>query len=335
MGGSYRPSYSSAPSTPAWESDTKSNFESFIKTGELERLVMAYHEFTKKNSSGFIAHIAKLSKIQEVEDIPKEFVGIEYEVKFDIGLQPGSGKEPTLADYLASFDFPPSKTARFLKDPVSSLSEGINSFLGDESDEKLVVIEKEGKIYLKEKGPVVPLKTGVKHEEIVMKRTEERYESNIKEMLEKVSSAASDNGVKYAGRIRKEKADDYILDTSDGRIYSFTITRAHLIKPGETKESRTQRQLEIEYAGYIPGFKGFDKDDEKQLVQGMVDLAKYTAALYSAVPLKNKWRAELAITHERKYDFIQQNQVKDKKAQKDELALEDDGPEIFASIKGK
>ncbi len=94
------------------------------------------------------------------------------------------------------------------------------------------------------------------------------------------------------------------MDLNDGRVYSMSFTRAHLTKPAERAESGIQRQLEMEYAGFMPSFPGFERNSEKQIVEGMVDLAKYTYALYNNAPVKSGWRMNLAITGERKYDFI-------------------------------
>lgn len=55
---------------------------------------------------------------------------------------------------------------------------------------------------------------------------------------------------------------------------------------------------------YIPGFEEFEKDSEKQIVSGMIDLAKYTYGLYKEAPVKNGWRLNLTPTYERKFDFI-------------------------------
>jgi len=62
--------------------------------------------------------------------------------------------------------------------------------------------------------------------------------------------------------------------------------------------------LELEYAGFIPRFKGFEKDSEVQVVSGMVDLAKYTYFLYNNAPVSNGYRMNLTLTGERKYDFV-------------------------------
>jgi hypothetical protein len=260
-------------------------------------MVSAYRAFFEGNKAGFIKAVLAHSGVREA---PKEFSDIEYEVKLDIRpvAEKQGAKEPSIADYLAAFDFPAVGNARFLKDPVDSVAEGTNHFYGSGVEERLVVIEKMGKTYLKEKSQPLQLKTGVPHEELVIKRTEKRYPATIEEILKKVSEVQK-GGADYAGNIRKEKGDAFILDNYDGRIYSFTITRAHLAGKDDI-----QRQLEIEYAGYVPGFNSFEKDSEKQIVAGMVDLARMSAFLSHNAPVQGGWRIGLFPTSQRKYDFV-------------------------------
>jgi hypothetical protein len=287
------------PANPKWQQLLKS----FAKNHELSDLLSANRAFFRNRKKGFIAKLSEFSGLRSVSDIPKEFPEMEYEVK--INVEPsGMGKEPEVVQYLDAFDFPVGSSSRFIKDPINNFAVGINHFIGDSLDERLVVIEKAGGTYLKEKGLVVPLDLGIQYEDIIVKRTEERHQADMSEVLGKVKRITSEKGVEYRGKIRKEKGDAFLLDTSDGRIYSFTITRAHLTKAGDSIESGTQRQLEIEYAGYIPGFRGFEKDSEKQLVQGMVDLAKYTFAMYNNAPISDGWRMNLQVTEQRKYDFV-------------------------------
>ena len=289
-----------------WEKELKE----FAKTYSQNKLVEAYKGFFREQNKGFFAKVASACSIKNIEDIPKEFPEIEYEVKFDI--QPnGKGKEPGLVEYLDAFEFPVSSGSRFLKDPVNNIAEGINHFIGDSMDERIVIIEKMGKQYLKEKGLVTMTNTGVPYENIVIKRTENRYPSSMEEILKKTELLKQENpDVLYRGKIRKEKGDAFLLDASDGRIYSMTVTRAHLIKPNETKESAIQRQLEVEYAGFIPGFKGMEKSSEKQIIEGMVAIAKYVGILYHGAPITDGWKMNLAITNQRKYDFIMQRDIK-------------------------
>jgi hypothetical protein len=321
MGGCYRETYSSpcsrasrsyetakprAKPNPKWKQELKK----FASSPDISELVAAHKSFFRtRTKGGFFAKLAEACGIKKVEDIPNEFPKIEYEVKFDV--KPcGKGNEPAVVDYLNAFDFPVGANARFLKDPVNNFAVGINHFIGDNLDEKLVVIEKCGGTYLKEKGKVVPTNTGIPYEEMVIKRTENRYAATMDEIIAKTKEVTSEKDVEYKGKIRKEKGDAFILDTNDGRLYSFTITRAHMTKAGEQKESGIQRQLEIEYAGYIPGFKGFEKNSEAQLVQGMIDLAKYTYAMYNNAPITNGWRMSFELTSERKYDFVNGSETK-------------------------
>lgn len=303
MGGCYSRSYGysecSRPSIPEW----KTTLQEAIKTENREKLTDAYKSFFQESgSSGFIAEMAKLIGISRVEQIPKEFPDIEYEVKFDIGFEGKS--EPSIEGYLNAFDFPVARHARFLKDPVHSVATGINRFYGTSTDERLVVITKGGETFLKEKSEILPVDTDIPYQKIVIKRKEKRYEAELDEVINKINDVSSRQDVSYRGRIRKEKGDDFVLDTNDGRIFSFTITRAHLIPPGQEAETAVQRQLEIEYAGFLPGFSGFKENSEIQIIQGMVDLARYTYGLYQSAPIGAKSRIRLIPTLERKYDFI-------------------------------
>jgi hypothetical protein len=311
MGGCYSGSYaySSArtravrkkPSIPSW----KINLKSFADFGDISSLVTAYKRFfNSRKSGGFFANVAQSLGVKNVADIPKEFPETEYEVKFNVVPYNGNSEEPSVIRYLNAFDFPVGPVARFLKDPVNTFAVGINHFIGDNRDEKLVVIEKGGALYLKEKGLVTPVKFGIPYEELVIKRTESRYKVNQNEAKERLKLVRQEQGVDYRGKIRKEKGDAFLLDTSDGRIYSMSFTRAHLTKPGDVGESAIQRQLELEYAGYLPGFRGFEKDSEKQIVRNMVDLAKYTSVMYGDSPIANGWRMNVSPTSERKYDFV-------------------------------
>jgi len=317
MGGCYGSACNYVPAPSAEEirmGDIESLISKFFKTRDKKHLIDAHNSFFQYNTSGFFAVVAKKAKIDDVSDIPKEFPDIEYEVKFDIQAQ-GKGKEPSVEQYLDAFDFPAGRSARFLKDPVNHVATGVNHFLGDDLDEKLVIIEKGGKTYLKEKGPVISLALGVPFEEIVIKRTEIRYQANLTEILNKVHKVKSEQGASYRGAIRKEKGDAFLLDTNDGRIYSMTFTRAYLTKAGEDKESAVQRQLEIEYAGFIPGFQAHKKDCESQMVQGMVSIAKYIYSLYNGSPIAGGWTMDLNVTSERKYDFINGKRPLEKKKQ--------------------
>ena len=119
----------------------------------------------------------------------------------------------------------------------------------------------------------------------------------MSEVLKKMTGTLASGG-KFAGYIEKEKGEDFILDTSDGRVYSFVISRA------KRHDGEIQRQLELEYAGYVPGFDKDAYEDEEKIVRGMVDLAKYILLLHNQIPLEKKWTMSVSPTQERKYDFV-------------------------------
>ncbi len=307
MGGSYGGSYRSSCSSSVPVCNWKKLLTEALKTPNGQSLGGAYRAYLAENSSpsGFIREVARALGIQKNEDIPKEFPDIEYEVKFDITVNSGRDSEPGLVEILDAFDFPPgARGTRFLKDPVNTVATGINRFYGTKEEERLVVIEKGGGLYLKEKSEPIPFDAGIPFQQLVIKRTEERYVAEPQEVLDKIDEVTREPNVIFRGKIRKEKGDAFILDTSDGRLYSFTITRAHLIRPGEIQETAIQRQLEIEYAGHMPSFPDFEKDSEKQLISGMVDLARYVGVLYGSTPLPNGWSMSLHPTSERKHDFV-------------------------------
>ncbi len=267
---------------------------------ELSDLVSAFKLHDEMNGNGFVGYLLKR---QGAAEAPKEFPDIEYEVKLNIvpTACPKGCEEPKILAYLDAFDFPPTQNARFLKDALHTNATGNNHFFGSGLDERLVVIEKGGKLYLKEKNQPMPLRTGVPYEQLVVKRTEKRWETNMQEILAKTREVAAE-GNEYKGYVTKEKADDFVLDARDGRIYSFTITRAHL-----AGTDKVQRQLEIEYAGFVPGFEPHERENERQIVSGMVDLAKYVVMLHQDATVGKCWKMRVEPTSERKYDFVSGN----------------------------
>jgi hypothetical protein len=178
---------------PAWETNTEESLRKFFRTGDVVHLTEAYKTYSATQDMGFIKTVLKHRNRTEAL---KEFPEIEYEVKFDITPIEGKNKEPSINSYLNAFEFPPTKHARFLKDAVNTVSDGKNHFFGEGVEERLVVIEKGGKTYLKEKSQPLPLITGVQYESMVVKRTEHRYEANMSEVLAKVAKE-SGSGAAY------------------------------------------------------------------------------------------------------------------------------------------
>lgn len=93
---------------------------------------------------------------------------------------------------------------------------------------------------------------------------------------------------KYAGVMEKKRAKDFVLDTHDGRIYAIAVT---FCRSG----NKIQKQLEIEYAGFLPRFGKRRKNSEVEIVAGIEEIS---LLLFNSLP------ALLVPSHERKLEFV-------------------------------
>lgn len=92
----------------------------------------------------------------------------------------------------------------------------------------------------------------------------------------------------YSGEMIKERVKDFVLDAGDGRIYAVSVS---FCRSG----NKTQKQLEIEYAGYASGFGRLRKGSEKQVISGVVELSQY---IYKG------FLNMLTPSRERKFEFV-------------------------------
>ncbi len=96
------------------------------------------------------------------------------------------------------------------------------------------------------------------------------------------------------GDMVKNRVKDFVFDTRDGRIYAVAITFCK-------SKNKVQKQLEIEYAGYLSGFKNPVRNVEKQVIAGVQELSQY---IYKHFP------AMLRQSTERKFEFVKRNNPK-------------------------
>lgn len=89
------------------------------------------------------------------------------------------------------------------------------------------------------------------------------------------------------GVMEKTRVKHFVLDTRDGRVYAVAVTYC-------TSGGRTQRQLEVEYSGYIPEVGRRAQNSERQIMDRTVELSKYIAA---------RSRVRLTPSTERKFTF--------------------------------
>ena len=304
MGGCYDSRYESRVYTPPRDT-VQELLQQFYNSGEQKLLFDAYRAYMQSNNAGFIRKIVAVSG----SGIQKEFGEYELEAKLELHFEDvierraaasaaSEGKTP-LVEIMDTFEFLTSPTARFLKDASNKESSGINHFFGTaDGEERLVVIEKGGKLYMKEKGARELYGYGVPGEELVMKRRETRIETNPLEVAKTIVEKYGDGKTLYQGSLTKDRAEAYLLQTNTGRIYSLTVDEL-LRKDGEKL-----LQFEAEYAGYVPRFTAFRKDDEPAVVEDLVQILKQVVFLYNGIELRTGQKLIIQPTQERKFDFV-------------------------------
>ncbi len=329
MGGCYDSRYYSdcQPRQPAVQRDPiETLLKKFLRAGDRKVLCEAYRQYAVNNSKGFIKKLADCSGTE----IAKELPDYEYEAKLELsaGKIGGKGRKGgmSLADLMDVFEFTPSPVARFLKDASNLESTGDNHFFGtDEGEERLVVIKKFGKWYLKEKGPREELHYGIPGEELVYKRRERRVETNPLEIGQLMAERYGDGKTRYQGKLTKNRAEAHLLQTITGRIYSLTVDE--LLREdagGAGKQVQRLVQFEVEYAGYIPAFRGINdaereesdgggkhnekhkeklQEAERAIVGDIVQVLKHVIFLCNDLELPSGERLLIQPTQERKFDF--------------------------------
>lgn len=87
--------------------------------------------------------------------------------------------------------------------------------------------------------------------------------------------------------MEKDRVKHFVLDVRDGRVYAVAVTHC-------TSGGQTQRQLEVEYSGYIPRLGRRIQQSERQIIDRTVELSKHIAARSSM---------RLTPSTERKFSF--------------------------------
>jgi len=92
----------------------------------------------------------------------------------------------------------------------------------------------------------------------------------------------------YIGIMVKDRVKDFIFDTDNGRIYAIAVTFCK-------SKGHIQKQLEVEYAGYLPGYKNSKRNIEKQIIDGVQEISGYIYEQLSNI---------LSPSVERKFEFV-------------------------------
>ena len=283
--------------------EAKKSLDNFFSSHDRKHLLDAYKQcLLTDNTKGFIDLVFKNRGIGSATN---EFPQIEIESKLEIAYsRAGNVVEARPVAYDALLDlleFAPAPGARFLKDPMNAVSTGKNHFFGtDDGHEKITLIEKGGNWYLKQKGDTQPYEFGIPGEQFVLRRSETRAKTDPLEVALTIfeHQKGLEGELKYRGFIEKTKAESFLLQVNSGRIYSMVITDS-----ARDKDNSRQYQLELEYAGHIPGFKT-NVSEEREVVDDIVAIMKHICFMYQKVDVNGEWEISFLPTTERKYDFV-------------------------------
>ena len=311
MGGCYQnysaPSPCSRPAAEPMDTQSlfKRRFKQYLKSGERPDLQKALQALNGEMNGV----ISLMHQAVGIEAAVKDFSDFEIEAKFEIDLQRRNGKkakEPKIEEIMDAFDLQFSPGALWIKDPVNAVATGQNHFYGTEDgEERVVIITKCGGTYLKEKGSVEPYHFGIPAEEFILKRKETRVPATIDDCVAALFRHNKDGKLRDVGTIEKLKGDFFLINAVSGTEIGCSVTDAYKLPDREKR----QFQLELEYAGQIPGFPAPTKQSERAIVEEMSVLYRGMLVSFgiSPVAINTDWQMQITPTVERKYDFVSGN----------------------------
>ena len=108
----------------------RNHLDEFFGMGKQASLILAYNAFCQQNGGNSSGFFKRLMDYQGVKDLPHELHGLEIESKLEVILEgsAGSREEPAATAVLDAVEFPPTSTARYIKDARNGVSEGKNAF---------------------------------------------------------------------------------------------------------------------------------------------------------------------------------------------------------------
>ena len=314
MGGCYGSSYghSSPCSTPRPAAEPmdaqslfKRRFKQYLKSGDRADLQKALQALNGEHKGV----INLMHQAAGIDAAVKDFSDFEIEAKFEIDLQRRNGKkakEPAIEEIMDTFDMQFSPGALWIKDPVNAVATGQNRFFGTEDgEERVVIITKGGGVYLKEKGSVEPYSFGIPAEEYILRRRETRVATTLDACVAALLRHNKDGKLRDMGIIEKVKGDFFLINAQSGTEIGCSVTDSYKLPEREKR----QLQLELEYAGQIPGFPAPTKQSERAIVEEMSRLYRGLLVTFGVepVPINADWQLQLTPTVERKYDFVSGN----------------------------
>lgn len=215
----------------------------------------------------------------------KEFPGEEFEVKFAVNGALGSP-----VAYLRRVESALRRHRRYRVIPVREAISWPTHFFTDGRREYALY---ETGDWLNARHPTLSIVGGLVLK-IKLHRTRKRQyviyrnrESFLTKPAE-IFAVLQRTRLRYVGDMVKHRAKDFVIDRVDGRVYSVAVTVC-------TSGSRVQRQLEVEYSGYLPGKPQIPRGHSRNVIAGVLALS---AELHHRLPTL------LSPTEERKLTFV-------------------------------
>ncbi len=319
MGG-YSYSKPEPPREPTLAENLEKNIKGIFSSDESKRanLLVEAFQYAKQNNISFLKHL-----LDGRGDLENSLAGIEIEAKINyaVGL-----RESDVEDKLRGYSV--SDNTRFLKCRDLAKNAGYHHYFGTDEKEGFTVMMSEAGTHIKIKGSTGSYAFGIKGEEYILRRTEElkkvlspRENEDVFGFIQLIVQSCSPTPMHYVGSFEKTKATQWVIEREHGRIYSLVLGLCKkLAFKGDNfvKENGSQLvQVEIEYAGCIPGFSSHPKkESEKIIVEDIVTISGYIANKYKLQP-----------TLQTKFDWLTGN--KPKEVKKKDIPKEMAGQALF------
>lgn len=238
----------------------------------------------------------KLAQIQK-HDFTKELKDFEYETKFDIQNKKLSSLE-ILKKIRRCFE----KNQRFILCEVKGgdkLLTSVTFFFGDNTEYSLFRYRGARMVKVKKHRIIkgMPFKIFKNDEQLIIDKVDfskklnkaaHRFKRHNYRLVNLDKFLKEKSSLIYVGKMVKNRVKDFVFDATDGRIYAVAVTFC-------ISKNRIQKQLEIEYAGYLSGFGDKKQGMEKQVISGVQNLSKH---------IHNHFQKILKPSVERKFEFV-------------------------------
>lgn len=233
-------------------------------------------------------------------DFTKELKNFEYEIKFTIQDDQRSSFE-VLKEIRNCFTFNNPYTLCAIKNGDELLT-NVSFYQMDETEystfsyrkARMVKIKKHKILHLS------PFEVFKSDEKLIidegdfannLKDFSQRFARHNYELIDLDRFLNQKKHLTFIGKMSKNRVKDFIVDNQDGRIYAVAVTFCQV-------GNQTQKQLEVEYSGFLDGFAKSDSNIEQTIIESLEKIGKF---IYGQLP------GLISPSIERKFDFVRRN----------------------------